>query len=194
LTGEWYAVQTKASMEPWVDRELRRKHFVTYFPFSHEWKPSPKSKTLSELGKRAYFTGYTFVRCDRSSLFIVSGTENVVGIVRAAGGEPCPIDELVMQAIVDVLGPSGKVNRVRERKLGFAGQPGQSFRFGERSKFFGFYAEIVRVLDNERIIARFAHTLFGAAGRVLEVPVADVGELLEEAKTTKELAAYGSPY
>jgi hypothetical protein len=155
LTGEWYAVQTKASMEPWVDRELRRKHFVTYFPFSHEWKPSPKSKTLSELGKRAYF---------------------------------------VMQAIVDVLGPSGNVNRVRERKLGFAGQPGQSFRFGERSKFFGFYAEIVRVLDNERIIARFAHTLFGAAGRVLEVPVADVGELLEEAKTTKELAAYGSPY
>jgi transcription antitermination factor NusG len=190
----WWAIHAAAGKEPLVDLTLRRKGFVTYFPFSHEWQPSPKSKTLSALGKRAYFTGYTFVRCDASSLFIVAEVEHVIGLVHAAGGEACPIDEEVMQGIVDQLGPSGKVNRTREEGRKFLGKPGQTFRFGEKSQFFGFYAQIVRVLDNDRLIAKFAHTLFGASGRVIEAPFADVGELLEQAITTKEPPAFGSPY
>lgn len=175
---DWYAVYCHAAKEPLADLNLRRGGYETWFPHEREWQPSEKSKTLSELCKRAYFPRYLFVRAMRGMLSAVNGVIGVSTVVYAPGGEPFPIDAEVMQRLQTELGPSGKVYRDLPPREQFAGVVGQMFRFGEASPFFNFVAQVTCVLDNERVRAKFLEKLFGAPDHEITVSVAQVGELL----------------
>lgn len=177
--AKWWAVYCIANKEPLADLNLRRRGFKTYFPHERiapRWQGIPKSKTLSELvSRRPHLPRYLFVETLPGRLAEVNDTMGVSTVVYAPGGSPFPIEFEVIQALRKRLEPraNGPLRKPR-----FAGVEGQDFRFGESSPLFGFYAAIVRLLDNDKIIARLRSTLFGAAGREVEVPVSDVGELL----------------
>ena len=171
----WYAVN--ADKEAYADLQLRRAGFETWFPFTHEWEPSPKSKTLSELTRVAYFRRYLFVFSAPSMLNAIAITPGVEGILHGAGRQACAIPIEVMQDLFKKLGRSGKTTPVSTRRPKFLGVYGQRFRFGESSKLFGFYGQIVRLLDNARLQIKLESSLFGVSGREIDIPISDVGEL-----------------
>lgn len=170
----WYAVHTRALKEDLADRNLQRIGIETYFPHTTEWLG--KNSETSRLVRKPMLSRYLFVQTERERLHEVNETVGVSTVLYAAGAEPLPISDEIIEALRKRFGPSGKL--FRNPAPTFEGAAGQEFRFGENSPLFGFAAQIICVLDNERIRVKFLETLFGASGREMVVPVAEVGELL----------------
>lgn len=175
--ADWFAVHTHENSEAFADLNLRRKSYETYFPWTHQWVPSAKSKILSDITRVACLTRYMFVKTIPENLADVKDTLGVSRVINPPGRYPVPIPLEVMDELMDRLGRTGKVYSHPAPKPGFEGVVGQQFRLGERSAFFGFIAEISKVIDNERILAKLQSALFGEVGREIEVSTADVLEL-----------------
>jgi len=175
----WFAVHLNAQKEELASRELQRVGFEVFWPHTTHWVGTGH-KDKSRLVKRSWLSRYLFVRTFKENLWAVNGSVGVSTVVKAPGGEPYPIPELVMDAIIAQTDEHGEVY-VREttrRESKF--RPGQVIRLlDEKSPLFGLYVEVIKTLDNGNIMCTLDQSLAGTQKTILQSPV--IGEVVKGA-------------
>jgi transcription antitermination factor NusG len=174
----WIAIHTHSQKEALANMHIMRLGIETFFPHYRDRQWARKSKTLSELAYRAYLPRYTFARTDVGMVSAINTLPGVSTVLYRPGGDPCPIEDEVMLELAKATDSRGWVHRHLEKPVGFEGKAGDIVKLGEKSPLFGFMAEIKKVVDNKKIIARLQANLFGMSGREIEVPIAEIGELI----------------
>ena len=174
-TPNWFAVHTRSQKESVAERELQRLGFNTFYPHVSEWVALKTHR--SRLVKRAYFSRYLFVQSVRDMLYRVNDACGVSCIVYAAGQEPFPIPQEVMQVLFDKADHLGEVYEASPSRARFEGLVGDTVRFAEHNPLWGLAAEILKVVDNDKIIVKLEQ-MFGAE-REIQIAPTDVGKLVK---------------
>lgn len=173
----WYAIHSQAQKESLAARELRREGFEVFWPHTTAWVGTGH-KAKSRLVRRSWLSRYIFVRTTKDQLGEVNRSPGVSTVVFAPGGEPYPIPDSVMDALLSKADHLGEVyiGKVKRSRSDF--KKGQVIRLlDEKSPLFGFYAAVEKVLDNGNIIATLQEHLAGARKTILSAPV--LGEVVE---------------
>lgn len=116
----WFAIQTRPNAETAAESQLRALPIETLLPLAHR---SVRHATRApRLVLRPLFPGYLFARfCAAVSLRAVKYSRGVLRVLGGASDRPWPVDDAIVAAIRERLGPEGCVELV-ERPFG-AGDP-----------------------------------------------------------------------
>jgi len=173
----WYAVHSQAQKEPVAARELRRLGYQTFFPHTTEWVGSGH-KAESRLVRRPWFSRYLFVRALRGNLWAVNQAAGVSSLVYAAGQDPFPIPDLVMDALMQQADHTGEIFITKTRQRSRFRKSQIIRLLDENSPLFGLYVSVVRTLDNGNVIGLLENSILAGTGTVvLTAPV--IGEVVE---------------
>jgi len=152
-----------------------RQGFKTFYPHVSEWV-GLQMGNRSRLVRKPYFVGYLFIQTLVECFYQINRSIGVTGLVCSTGNEPYQIHDTVMEALFDLADPLGEILKPKQTRVGFGGVAGDSMRFGEANPLWGLTAEILRVVDNEKIIVRLQQML--GAERDITVAPSD-GELVK---------------
>jgi transcription antitermination factor NusG len=174
----WLAVHTKPSKEALANFYIERLGIETFFPhYEAQW--SPESKRLSVLARRAFLPRYTFAYASTARVAEINELPWVSVVLHRAGGQPCSIPEVVISELFKYASEkTGVVYRNPPSERSDGPLEGDQIRLGEKSPLFGFRAVVTKVIDNRRILAKLDSSLFGVAGREIEVPLTEIGEIV----------------
>lgn len=144
----WYAVMARPASEDEANRHLKRLGFATFFPHVTEWAGLTKKR--ARLVKKAWLSGYLFVQASREDLHLVHDAVGVAIVLHAAGQEPFPIPDEIMETLFKRTDPLGCVYRPNAKPPeGFAGRPGDTVKGKEGSPLWGLVGEISKVCGDK---------------------------------------------
>ena len=171
----WFAVMTRANKEQLARDDLRRRGFEIFWPYISEWVGTGH-KARSRLVKRSWLSRYLFVKTSRDELYGVNDGLGVSTIVRATNQEPYPIPDSIIQELQSKADHLGEVfiGAVSKKASKFSAAPGAILQFKENSALFGLRGELIRALENGKVLVMFKKQLFGSLGRAIEVNASDV--------------------
>ena len=180
MDGEfWFALMTKALQEQLARDDLRRRGFEVFWMYTSEWVGTGH-KSKSRLVKRSWLSRYLFVHADPLRLSEVQDerarTMGVATVVHATNHEPYPIPDCVIDELKGFTDHLGEVYEgyVAKKANKFIGKPGTILQFKEHSPMFGLFGELIKAMDNGKLLVLFKKQLFGSEGREIEVNAEDV--------------------
>jgi len=152
-----------------------RQGFKTFYPHVSEWV-GLNMGNRSRLVRKPYFVGYLFIQTLVECFYQINKSIGVTGLVCSTGNEPYHIHNDFMQALFDLADPLGEILKPNPRRDEYGGSVGDSVRFSEGHPLWGLTAEILRVVDNEKIVVRLREML--GAERDITVAPSD-GQLVK---------------
>jgi transcriptional antiterminator RfaH len=176
----WYACHCQAQKESLAARELRREGFEVFFPYTIELVKAGHKSACRPV-RRPWLSRYLFVLAQQDDLHLVNETAGVSTVVRAPGGEPHPVPQVVMDSLLAQADDWGEIYitkaATRRRKY----KSGQVIRLlDEKSPLFGLYVEVKKALDNGNICGTLVqNAIAGTTEVTIEAPV--IGEIVEGA-------------
>lgn len=103
--ANWYLIQTKPRQEARAQEHLERQQFECFRPLRTAPAESTRSRRLHE---EELFPGYLFIRMDEEhSWYPIRSTRGVCRVV-AFGGQPCPVQDALIEQIRQRLAPPTK--------------------------------------------------------------------------------------
>ena len=94
--ANWYLIQTKPRQEARAQEHLERQQFECFRPLRTAPAESTRSRRLHE---EELFPGYLFIRMDEEhSWYPIRSTRGVCRVV-AFGGQPCPVQDALIEQI-----------------------------------------------------------------------------------------------
>lgn len=104
--ANWYLIQTKPRQEARAQEHLSRQNFECFRPLRAAVLDGRKGRRL---GEEELFPGYMFIRMDAArSWYPIRSTRGVCRVV-AFGGQPCPVqDTLIEQIRLRLTTPGGQ--------------------------------------------------------------------------------------
>ncbi len=112
----WFAIQTRPNAEAMAELQLRSLPVETLLPLAR--RPVRHATRASRMVLRPLFPGYLFARfCAAASLRAVNYSRGVLRVLGSVSDRPWPVDDAIVAAIRERLGPEGCVELV-ERPFG----------------------------------------------------------------------------
>ena len=168
----WFVVMTRPLAEDATDRRLQKLGVRTFYPHFPHW--IHRDGQTSRLARLPFLPRYFFV--DPSPIGgrfdVIRDCKGVVGIVKGASDEPCPIPAKAMAKIESrtdsggaiIKDASGSLYKSGKIRPIFDGEIGDNVRLLEKNPFFGFVAAIKRIDTDGSITMELE--LFGRAVEV----------------------------
>ena len=107
----WFAIQTRPNAEAAAESQLRALPIETLLPLVR--RPVRHATRAPRMVLRPLFPGYLFARfCAAFSLRAVNYSRGVLRVLGGASDRPWPMDDAIVAAIRERLGPEGCVDFV----------------------------------------------------------------------------------
>lgn len=146
---KWYAVMTNPNRELLAQRMIHWAKVECLYPHYLEWKRiDPKTKRPSRWIRKPLFARYIFVQAELQDLHRVNEAMGVSSVV-SAGKTPFPLPQRFVEELTKMVDPTGCVHLAPEVKRKPQVSIGQRVQFIEGSPFWGFVAEVKRVMGTQ---------------------------------------------